>query len=157
MISGAGESTCGNTRCSLHKEQGDDGIRPSLKVLELPFQYVEDGENKSALVKVTLCDKCYKKITWKRTKEKEMLQRAAAAEAAALNTGDEPAEGVGSSSSGMKRKAERDKEDTRHRSSEKQEGNDDTKRPRLETRDGPRSDHQRQRRRSERSRSPRHR
>lgn len=156
MISGAGESTCGNTRCSLHKEQGDDGIRPSLKVLELPFQYVEDGENKSALVKVTLCDKCYKKITWKRTKEKEMLQRAAAG-AAALNTGDEPAEGVGSSSSGMKRKAERDKEDTRHRSSEKQEGNDDSKRPRLETRDGPRSDHQRQRRRSERSRSPRHR
>lgn len=33
---------------------------------------MEQGENKSALVKVALCEKCVKKLMWKRQKEKEL-------------------------------------------------------------------------------------
>ena len=33
---------------------------------------MEQGESKSALVKVALCEKCVKKLMWKREKEKEM-------------------------------------------------------------------------------------
>ncbi|OCH86622.1 hypothetical protein OBBRIDRAFT_761077 [Obba rivulosa] len=78
VISGAGETTCGNTRCPLHAEHGENAIRPSLTTLELPFSYVEAGENKFALVKVVLCEKCVKKLTWKRNKEKEKAVRAEA-------------------------------------------------------------------------------
>ncbi|KAI0696914.1 folate-sensitive fragile site protein Fra10Ac1-domain-containing protein [Cytidiella melzeri] len=76
VISGAGETTCGNTRCALHPPRNHDpedgaDVMPGLKTLELPFSYVEKGENKLALVKVVLCDKCCKKLMWKRNKEKE--------------------------------------------------------------------------------------
>ncbi|KAF8655500.1 hypothetical protein AX16_003030 [Volvariella volvacea WC 439] len=79
VLSGAGETTCGNTRCEHHRPQGDpdeldDRSRPSsvpLTTLELPFAYQEHGENKSALVKVVLCGKCVKKLMWKRNKERE--------------------------------------------------------------------------------------
>jgi protein FRA10AC1 len=47
-----------------------------LRTLELPFGYVEQGEVKSALVKVVLCGKCVKKILWKR----EQLKKGATAE-----------------------------------------------------------------------------
>ncbi|GJE89923.1 folate-sensitive fragile site protein Fra10Ac1-domain-containing protein [Phanerochaete sordida] len=72
VISGAGESTCGNTRCPLHPPRNIDPDDPSppLKTLELPFAYIEDGQTKSALVKVVLCDKCCDKLMWKRNKEK---------------------------------------------------------------------------------------
>ncbi|KAJ7592849.1 folate-sensitive fragile site protein Fra10Ac1, partial [Mycena floridula] len=68
VLSGAGEESCGNTRCKYH-----DASRriPTLTTLELPFTYSEEGESKSALVKVVLCDRCLKKLMWKRTKEKE--------------------------------------------------------------------------------------
>jgi protein FRA10AC1 len=33
---------------------------------------VEQGESKTALVKVALCEKCVKKLMWKREKEKGM-------------------------------------------------------------------------------------
>jgi protein FRA10AC1 len=42
-----------------------------LTTLELPFGYVEHGKSKSALVKVVLCGRCFKKLMWKRNKEKE--------------------------------------------------------------------------------------
>ncbi|KZT01375.1 uncharacterized protein LAESUDRAFT_634722, partial [Laetiporus sulphureus 93-53] len=71
VISGAGETTCGNTRCPLHQQHVIDEDKPSLKTVELPFSYVEGGESKFALVKVVLCDKCLQKLMWKRTKEKE--------------------------------------------------------------------------------------
>ena len=73
MLSGAGETTCGNTRCPLHGEfpDGDDDVRPALTTLELPFSYAEHGQSKFALVKVVLCPKCCKKLMWKRNKEKE--------------------------------------------------------------------------------------
>jgi len=50
--------------------------------LELPFQYLERGEPQSALVKVVLCDKCCRKLMWKREKEK---QRQLATESAPAN------------------------------------------------------------------------
>lgn len=73
VISGAGETTCGNTRCSRHfpRNIDPDDPRSSLTTLELPFSYMEDGEGKFALVKVVLCAKCCKKLMWKRNKEKE--------------------------------------------------------------------------------------
>lgn len=48
-----------------------DDRKPSLTTLELPFTYAEQDEIKSALVKVVLCEKCCKKLMWKRRKEKE--------------------------------------------------------------------------------------
>ncbi|KAI0783878.1 folate-sensitive fragile site protein Fra10Ac1-domain-containing protein [Irpex lacteus] len=82
VISGAGETTCGNTRCPIHSPRNhdpEDGPLPGLKTLELPFAYVEKGENKMALVKVVLCDKCCKKLMWKRNKEKERQREVAQA------------------------------------------------------------------------------
>ncbi|KAF8501763.1 folate-sensitive fragile site protein Fra10Ac1-domain-containing protein [Russula emetica] len=68
VVSGAGENTCGNTRCKHHTDQ-DKAVQ--LSTLELPFAYEEHGEHKSALVKVVLCPRCLKKLMWKRNKEKE--------------------------------------------------------------------------------------
>ncbi|KZV65555.1 hypothetical protein PENSPDRAFT_668324 [Peniophora sp. CONT] len=78
VISGAGERSCGNTRCEQHTPPEDDDAPPTtaLSTLELPFAYVEQGQAKSALVKVVLCARCVKKLMWKRNKLKE----AAAAE-----------------------------------------------------------------------------
>jgi len=98
VLSGSGETTCGNTRCQHHFAphfQGEDS-KPSLTTLELPFSYVEQGENKSALVKVALCGKCVKKLMWKRQKEKEKEKftaeldlRTSTADEEVLGTGDE--------------------------------------------------------------------
>jgi len=73
VLSGSGETTCGNTRCQRHfapRFPGQDS-QLSLTTLELPFSYEEQGASKSALVKVALCEKCVKKLMWKRQKEKE--------------------------------------------------------------------------------------
>lgn len=73
VVAGAGESTCGNTRCPLHAPRNidpQDAARPALTTLELPFAYVEAGAAKSALVKVVLCARCVRKLMWRRNKEK---------------------------------------------------------------------------------------
>ncbi|KAF8071759.1 folate-sensitive fragile site protein Fra10Ac1-domain-containing protein [Lyophyllum atratum] len=74
VLSGAGETTCGNTRCEHHHPLPDHlpqrSSAPTLTTLELPFTYVERGENKSALVKVVLCPRCFDKLMWKRRKER---------------------------------------------------------------------------------------
>ncbi|GLB40233.1 putative folate-sensitive fragile site protein Fra10Ac1 [Lyophyllum shimeji] len=74
VLSGAGETTCGNTRCEHHHpipdRLSDRPSAPPLTTLELPFAYVEHGESKSALVKVVLCPKCFDKLMYKRRKEK---------------------------------------------------------------------------------------
>ncbi|EKM58597.1 uncharacterized protein PHACADRAFT_253056, partial [Phanerochaete carnosa HHB-10118-sp] len=90
VISGAGESTCGNTRCPLHLPRNidPDDPCPPLKTLELPFSYAEDDQSKSALVKVVLCDKCCKKLVWKRNKEKERQRERAEAVVGGDNRGD---------------------------------------------------------------------
>ena len=80
VLSGAGETTCGNSRCRHHAppdHDPDSSPSTSLKTLELPFAYEEHGEIKSALVKVVLCVKCCKKLMWKRNKEKEEAMRVA--------------------------------------------------------------------------------
>ncbi|KAJ7094291.1 folate-sensitive fragile site protein Fra10Ac1-domain-containing protein [Mycena epipterygia] len=72
VLAGAGETTCGNTRCEHH---GPGSRRPPpLSTLELPFAYTEGGESKSALVKAVLCERCLGKLMWKRRKEKEQLR-----------------------------------------------------------------------------------
>lgn len=68
MLSGAGENTCGNTRCQHHSSKD---VAVKLNTLELPFVYEEHGERKTALVKVVLCPQCLKKLMWKRNKEKQ--------------------------------------------------------------------------------------
>ncbi|KZS92497.1 hypothetical protein SISNIDRAFT_455705 [Sistotremastrum niveocremeum HHB9708] len=94
VLSGAGESTCGNTRCEHHApptqsqptsyRRWDDDTEPStsthkktkppkLITLELPFAYEEQGQMLSALVKVVVCSRCRKKIDWKRQHDKQML------------------------------------------------------------------------------------
>jgi protein FRA10AC1 len=73
VLSGAGENTCGNSRCK-HHDNRDEAVR--LNTLELPFAYEEHGKHKSALVKVVLCPRCLKKLMWKRNKEKEAGQPA---------------------------------------------------------------------------------
>ncbi|KAJ7679019.1 folate-sensitive fragile site protein Fra10Ac1-domain-containing protein [Mycena polygramma] len=71
VLAGAGEMTCANTRCEYHDTRGRRP--PPLTTLELPFAYTEHGEAKSALVKAVLCEKCLRKLMWKRRKEKERL------------------------------------------------------------------------------------
>jgi protein FRA10AC1 len=68
VLSGAGETSCGNTRCASHDV---NVLMPPLSTLELPFVYEEQRETKTALVKVVLCGRCVKKLMWKREKEKE--------------------------------------------------------------------------------------
>ncbi|KAK2460940.1 hypothetical protein APHAL10511_007410 [Amanita phalloides] len=69
VLSGAGERTCANTRCELHHPAPTEQVQ--LTTLELPFAYEEHGEQKSALVKVVLCNRCVRKLMWKRNKEKQ--------------------------------------------------------------------------------------
>ncbi|KAG9122561.1 hypothetical protein FRC07_001011 [Ceratobasidium sp. 392] len=69
VVEGYGQFTCGNTRCAYHKEQ--ERQQPKLLTLELPFAYEEHGEAKQALVKVVLCERCKKKLTWKRERGNE--------------------------------------------------------------------------------------
>ncbi|KII90149.1 hypothetical protein PLICRDRAFT_80776, partial [Plicaturopsis crispa FD-325 SS-3] len=72
VLSGAGESTCANTRCPLHEPPSpQSGLKmPPLTTLELPFAYEEAGVARNALVKVVLCARCYDKLMWKRRKER---------------------------------------------------------------------------------------
>jgi protein FRA10AC1 len=76
VLAGEGETTCGNTRCGHHHHIPERLAHtvPPLTTLELPFAYVEHGENKAALVKVVLCPKCLDKLMWKRRKDKERAQ-----------------------------------------------------------------------------------
>ncbi|KAF9041943.1 hypothetical protein BDZ89DRAFT_1128636 [Hymenopellis radicata] len=67
VLSGAGETSCGNTRCPQHDPRHTTS---SLTTLELPFAYTEHGEAKSALVKTVLCPKCLDKLMWKRRKDR---------------------------------------------------------------------------------------
>ena len=84
VIEGAGEDACANIRCryalpataSSSKRKHKEHKSTQLNTLELPFGYVEEGKQKSALVKVVLCNKCVKKIMWKREEEKRRLREA---------------------------------------------------------------------------------
>ncbi|KAI9298598.1 hypothetical protein K502DRAFT_339257 [Neoconidiobolus thromboides FSU 785] len=57
VISRKGEKICGNLDCGKKKE---------LRKWEVDFAFFENGEKKNALVKVTLCKKCSKKLNYKK-------------------------------------------------------------------------------------------
>jgi protein FRA10AC1 len=65
VIKGKGQFICGNIKCEEENE---------ISTHEVNFEYLENGEEKQALVKLRLCKKCgkkLKKINGKRKREKE--------------------------------------------------------------------------------------
>ncbi|XP_024983054.1 protein FRA10AC1 [Cynara cardunculus var. scolymus] len=62
VVSGKGQFVCGNKHCS--EEEG-------LASYEVNFAYFEAGENKQALVKLVTCERCAKKLRYRKLKEKE--------------------------------------------------------------------------------------
>ncbi|KAG6328803.1 hypothetical protein ID866_10285 [Astraeus odoratus] len=79
VLDGTGETTCANMRCKHHRTPSTSSL-PLLTTLELPFTYEEHGERKQALVKVVLCPKCVRKLMWKRTQEKRLVEKEDTAE-----------------------------------------------------------------------------
>ncbi|TFY71673.1 hypothetical protein EVG20_g1319 [Dentipellis fragilis] len=143
VLSGAGETTCGNTRCP-HHAPGDDPDAPPevpLQTLELPFAYEEHGEVKNALVKVVLCDRCCKKLMWKRNKEKESQAKSASGSRDERRKGSEGHPSVGGERDGEHADSRDAVEDGRRKRHKEKRGDD----VRAEFRRGGRS----------RSRSPR--
>ncbi|KAF9489624.1 hypothetical protein BDN71DRAFT_1401318 [Pleurotus eryngii] len=110
VLSGAGETSCGNTRCEHHA--APEGSGPRLTTLELPFAYEEHREAKSALVKVVLCPKCRKKLLWKRQKEKEKQEGEGTSSKSEAGRGDADHER-------KRRREEEGVEDRRSRQGEK--------------------------------------
>ncbi|KAJ6964646.1 hypothetical protein NC652_002787 [Populus alba x Populus x berolinensis] len=47
----------------------------AFRCLQVNFSYFEAGENKQALVKLILCDRCAEKLHYKRRKEKEQIEK----------------------------------------------------------------------------------
>ncbi|KAG5222943.1 hypothetical protein OIU76_020376 [Salix suchowensis] len=66
VISGKGQFICGNKHCD---------VKDGLASYEVNFSYFEAGENKQALVKLILCDRCAEKLHHKRRKEKEQIEK----------------------------------------------------------------------------------
>ncbi|KAK3120599.1 hypothetical protein QOZ80_9AG0690740 [Eleusine coracana subsp. coracana] len=62
VISGKGQFICGNRHCDE---------KHGLGSYEVNFSYVEEGEQKQALVKLVACKRCAEKLAYKRQKEKE--------------------------------------------------------------------------------------
>lgn len=50
-------------------------MKDGLASYEVNFSYFEAGENKQALVKLILCDRCAEKLHYKRRKEKEQIEK----------------------------------------------------------------------------------
>jgi protein FRA10AC1 len=134
VLSGAGERSCGNTRCPLHTPPPDEEDRiPGLATLELPFAYEEHGEKKSALVKIVLCARCVRKLMWKREREKAAardLNLAFGLTAPITEAASEPSQGQ--SRKVEERRRERDgranKESRRERHSRSRSPREDSKR-----------------------------
>ncbi|KAJ3355485.1 hypothetical protein GGF32_001989 [Allomyces javanicus] len=66
VVAGKGQWECGNLAC---------GERSGLKSWEVLFGYVEQGEKKSALVKLRLCPDCTRKLHYKKDKERRRQRR----------------------------------------------------------------------------------
>ena len=60
VIEGKGEEKCSEVRCK----------KPAVSVFEMNFGYSEDGEKKSALVKVSTCKDCAFKLNYKKALKK---------------------------------------------------------------------------------------
>lgn len=73
VIAFIGERTCASLRCPYHNPSADQleamseqGITmPRLQAFELPFAYIEAGQQKHALVKVKVCERCARKVNYK--------------------------------------------------------------------------------------------
>jgi protein FRA10AC1 len=92
LLAGIGHLTCGSLRCSYHQPsptllaafESDEAaglvdpdsteplVRCRLHEQEMQFGYVEEGERKSAVVKVVLCEECKRKLRKGREKAKEI-------------------------------------------------------------------------------------
>lgn len=109
VLAGAGENTCGNTRCSCY--EAPENEQPKLTTLELPFAYTEQGEQeqRQVMVKVTLCPRCVKKLRWKREQDKK-----AAAAALSSRNGTEDKQSYDDKGEGPS-KAKKEKRMTRER------------------------------------------
>ncbi|XP_059651855.1 uncharacterized protein LOC132299337 isoform X2 [Cornus florida] len=66
VISGKGQFLCGNKHCNEKNGLGS---------YEVNFSYFEAGENKQALVKLVVCERCTEKLVYKRQKEKEQSMK----------------------------------------------------------------------------------
>ncbi|KAG8905942.1 hypothetical protein FRB99_007947 [Tulasnella sp. 403] len=126
VVSGAGQFTCGNSRCAYHDPEGLKAHdMPPLITLELPFGYAELGEAKSAVVKVVLCSRCKKKLTWKRDKDKagaskaEDLAENQTQRQRVARTGNGKHPGEDTRPSGQKSKVRTRDEEPDHRSSKR--------------------------------------
>ncbi|KAJ0810020.1 putative folate-sensitive fragile site protein Fra10Ac1 [Helianthus annuus] len=67
VISGKGQFVCGNKHCN--EKEGLASYEASVN-----FAYFEAGENKQALVKLVTCERCAKKLLYRKLKEKENEQ-----------------------------------------------------------------------------------
>eukprot|EP01083_Nonionella_stella_P085383 236775_1 len=65
VMDGKGQFSCGHKKCSSRKH---------LRSFEMPFSYMEQGDQKHALIKLRLCPKCAYKLHYKKSKEKERAQ-----------------------------------------------------------------------------------
>ena len=61
VLSGKGQTSCGAKGC---------GNTQGLEPFEVDFEYPEDGETKRALVKLSLCPECAKKLSYVNDKKK---------------------------------------------------------------------------------------
>ena len=66
VVAGKGQSICGEVSCKEMK---------NLETFEVPFAYKEQGESKSALVKVSLCPRCAKHMKKAQKKDKKKKEK----------------------------------------------------------------------------------
>lgn len=113
VLAGAGENTCGNTRCPYY--EAPEKEQPKLTTLELPFAYTEQGEQeqRQVMVKVTLCPRCVKKLMWKREQDKKA---ASAVRTSETGTEDKQSYDKGEGSSKTRREKRITREKPRHQS-----------------------------------------
>lgn len=74
VVASIGEETCASLRCPYHSmiyPAGESTRRRELdlQAFELPFSYMEQGQQKSALVKVRVCSRCAKKLLYRSRQE----------------------------------------------------------------------------------------
>ncbi|CAO2817398.1 unnamed protein product [Amaranthus hypochondriacus] len=65
VISGKGQFICGNKHCEE---------KTGLASFEVNFSYFEAGENKQALVKLVVCERCAEKLHYKRNRERKLME-----------------------------------------------------------------------------------
>ena len=73
VVAGKGTQTCSSIHCEYHEPRDESAyaddlgdaaplVPAKLDEFEVPFGYTEDGDRKSALVKLTLCKRCARRL-----------------------------------------------------------------------------------------------